>query len=85
MTIFLLDDTIEIDIFFDCEDHDLEDNICVTIIERCDPSERLLRAGQTNIFITPTQAQALGNAFLHAAKHSSEPPASEGSDSIDAT
>lgn len=83
MTIFLLDGTIEIEIFFECADHDLEDNICVKIFEKCPPAERLLRAGETNIFITPAQAQALGNALIQAAKHSLEPHPSEGKDSID--
>jgi len=83
MTIFLLDGTLEIDTFFDCVDHDLEDNICVTIIERCNPAEKLLRAGQTNIFLTPAQARELGLALLKAAENSAAPKASERPDSID--
>lgn len=83
MTIFLLDDTLEINIFFECADHDLEDNICVTIIERCDPAERLLCAGQTNIFLTSNQARELGTALLNAADSSTATNESEGSDSFD--
>ena len=70
MTIHLLDGTLQIDIFFECEDHDLEDNICITIIERCAPNERLFRAGQTNIFLTPNQARTLGEALIKSASHS---------------
>jgi hypothetical protein len=66
MTIYLLDKTLQIDIFYDCEDKDLEDNICVSIIERCPPKERLLQAGETHIFLTPGQAQQLGEALLEA-------------------
>lgn len=70
MTIYLLDKTLQIDIFYECEDKDLEDNICVSIIERCPPQERLLQAGETHIFLTPKQAQQLGETLLDAVGHS---------------
>lgn len=70
MTIYMLEGTLQIDIFYDCEDQDLEDNVCVQVTERCPPAERLLRAGQTNIFLTPAQARELGNTLLQAASHS---------------
>lgn len=78
MTIYLLDKTIQIDIFYDCEDQDLEDNICVSIIERCPPPERLLRAGETHIFLTPDQARQLGEALLGAASYSDHNAAQRG-------
>jgi hypothetical protein len=71
MTILLLEGTLQIDIFYDCEDQDLEDNICIQVTERCVPEERLLRAGQTHIFLTSGQARELGEALLTAA-HKSE-------------
>ena len=70
MSIFLLDNTLQIDIFYDCDNHDLEDNICVAIIERCPPQERLLRAGETHIFLTADQARQLAEALL-ATTHNS--------------
>lgn len=70
MTIYLLDKTLQIDIFYECEDKDLDDNICVSIVERCPPQERLMQAGETNIFLTPRQARQLGEALLEAAEHS---------------
>ncbi len=70
MTINLLEGALQIDIFYDCEDQDLEDNICVQVIESCPSDERLLRAGQTHIFLTPSQARELGGALLQAAQHS---------------
>ncbi len=70
MTIFLLDDTLQIDIFYECEDQEFEDNICVSIVERCPANERLLRAGKTHVFLTPEQAQRLGEALLAAVQHS---------------
>ncbi len=72
MTILLLDGTLKIDIFYECDDQDFEDNICVSVIESCPANERLLRAGETNIFLTRDQAQALGEALLAAAQHSGE-------------
>ena len=72
MTIELLDGTLQIEIFYDCEDQDLEDNICVSVVERCPPAERLLRVGQTNIFLTPDQARELGQALLAAAQSSED-------------
>lgn len=71
MTIDLLDGTLEIEIFYDCEDQDLEDNICISVIECCPPDERLLRAGQTYLYLTPHQSQELGETLLNAA-HSSK-------------
>jgi hypothetical protein len=74
MTIYLLDGTLQIDIFFECEDQDFDDNICISIIERCPPNERLLRAGHTNIFLTPQQARALGEALIKSAANSEANP-----------
>jgi hypothetical protein len=79
MTIFLLDNTLQIDIFFECEYQDLEDNICVSIIERCPPKERLLRSGETHIFLTPNEAHQLGERLLKAAQHSHADPQDQGS------
>ena len=78
MTINLLDNTLQIDIFYDCDYHDLEDNICVAIIECCPPQERLLRAGETHIFLTPTQARQLAEALLAAAHNSQADTGAQG-------
>jgi hypothetical protein len=67
MSVYLLDKTLQIDITYECDDLDLEDNICISVIERCPPSEKLLRAGQTHFFLTPTEARVLGEALLEAA------------------
>ena len=74
MTIYLVDNTLQIDIFFECEYQDLEDNICVSIIERCPHQERLLRSGETHIFITPDEARQLGETLLKAAQHNHVDP-----------
>lgn len=70
MTIYLLDKTLQIDILYESADRDLEDHICVSLIERCPPQERLFRSGETHIFLTPDQARQLGEAFLAAVQQS---------------
>ncbi len=70
MAIHLLENTLKIDVFYDCEDQDLEDNVCVSIIESCPPAERIMRVEETHIFLTPDQARELGEALLRAANHS---------------
>lgn len=70
MTIYLLDQTLHIDIFFERADHDLEDNICMSIIEICPPQERIMRKGETHLFLTADQARQLGEALLEAAEQS---------------
>jgi hypothetical protein len=39
-------------------------------VERCAPAEKLLRAGETNLYLTPQEARQFGEALLTAAKHS---------------
>jgi len=70
MPIHLLDDTLHIEVFYECEDHDLEDNICISVVETCPLAEQLLRAGETYIYLTPEEARQLGEALISAADHS---------------
>jgi adenylate cyclase class IV len=67
VTIYLLEDSLQIDIYYDCEDEDFEDNICARIIERAPAGEKVLRAGQTHLYLTSEQAKELGHALLAAA------------------
>ena len=70
MAIFLLDDTLQIEVHYESEDEDLRDNICLRILENCPDEERLFRAEETNIFLTARQARDLATALLNAAEHS---------------
>jgi len=72
MTIHLLEGTLEVDIYYDCEDQDLDDNICIRIVESCPPEERLLRAGKTHFYLTAAQARELGEMLLNAATQSTD-------------
>jgi hypothetical protein len=68
MMIHLLDDSLQVKIFYDTSDRAYADNICVRIKENCPAEERLLRGQETNIFITPQQACQLAQALSKAAK-----------------
>lgn len=70
MAINLLENTLQIEIFYDHEDRDLDDHICVSIVESCPPAERLLRAGKTHLYLTAAEARALGEALLETADQS---------------
>jgi len=70
MTINLVEGTLEVDIFYECEDQDLDDNVCIRIVESCPPDEKLLRAGKTYIYLTAAHARELGEMLLNAAAQS---------------
>ena len=70
MSIYLLDKTLQVDISIECEDLELEDTICISVIESCPPAEKLMRVGQTHLFLTPDEARILGEALLEAAERS---------------
>ena len=79
MTIYLLDKTLQIDIYFESADKDLEDNVCMSIIEICPPQERIMRNGETHLILTADQARQLGEALLRASEHSQTHSAGQGS------
>lgn len=67
MSIYLLDDSLKVDICFEENDSDYDDNICVSIREECPDEERIFRYDETNIYLTPAQAAALAEALTSAA------------------
>jgi hypothetical protein len=72
MAIFLLDDTLKVEVFYEPSDRDFDDDICLSITETCPDEERLFRADETNMYLTPEQARRLGLALLNAAEKSCE-------------
>ena len=54
--ISLLDDSLKLKIYYDETDSDFEDDICLCFEEDCPDEERLLRADEVSIYITPEQA-----------------------------
>ena len=59
MSISLLDDSLQLDVHFERKDCEYEDCIRIFFREECPEEERLFRAGETNIFITPEEASLL--------------------------
>jgi len=68
--ILLLDDSLQVEINYECADADLEDNICVRITESCPDAEKVFRHDESNLFLTNDQASALANALLKAVEDS---------------
>ncbi|MCK4726918.1 MAG: hypothetical protein KAT29_14000 [Anaerolineales bacterium] len=66
MEIYLLDESLKVEIHYDHEDCGFDDNICVRISEDCPTDEKLFVAEQTNIFITIQQAKSLSEALGEA-------------------
>lgn len=70
MSIFILDNTLKIHVFFDRTDCEYDDNVCLSILEDCPEDEKLFMHDETNIYLTPAQARLLANALLSAADES---------------
>ncbi len=71
MAIKLLNGSLKIEIYFDKKDREYEDNICVCVRESGPEDEKILYAGETNIFINDEQARELAELLTTAADHSS--------------
>jgi hypothetical protein len=68
--ILLLDNSLQIDVFFSSDDHDLADNICVVILETCPEDEKIFKHEESHIFLTPQQARDLATALTAAVEKS---------------
>ena len=71
MAIELLNGSLKIEVFFDKNDKEYEDNICLCVQEFGPEDEKILYAGETNIFINAEQARLLAEMLIKAADHSS--------------
>jgi hypothetical protein len=69
--IYLLDDSLSVEIAYCAEDADLEDNICFKVTESCPEEEKLFKHDESHLYLTRQQALALANALLSAV-HQSE-------------
>ena len=67
MSVYLLEDSLKIDVFFDPQDCKFEDNICVAMFESCPEEEQILQAAEVNIYLTEDQARQLAAELLKAA------------------
>jgi len=80
MIISLLDNSVKVKIFFELNDCEYGDNVCVSILEECPDDEKVFRGDETNLYLTPQQARKLASALLHAAEDSEKYCASKESD-----
>jgi len=70
MPVYLLDESLKVEIFFDPDDTAFEDDICVCFSESCAEDEKIFKMDESHIYITPTQARQLAEALLKAAERS---------------
>ncbi len=73
MSIWLLDNSLQVKIYYDEKDCAFEDNICVSIVEDCPEDEKIFRHDETNIYLTPEQAMQLIKALTAATAESKLP------------
>jgi hypothetical protein len=72
VTISLLDNSLKVTVFFEEKDCEFDDNVCVSFAEVCPDEERIFRAEETNIYLTPKQAHQLAKALEQAAQASEQ-------------
>lgn len=70
MTVLLLDDSLEVNIFFQESDSEFEDNVCISIAENCPDDEKVFRGDETVLYLTAEQACQLARALNLAAQAS---------------
>lgn len=68
MLIHLLENSLEINIRYDPDDSEYDDNICLCFTEPCPAEEKIFQAGETNIYITAKEARNLAQALLEIAE-----------------
>ena len=66
----LLDDSLLVNVKYEQSDSDFEDNVRIQIKEVCNSDEKIFIADETNIFLTPDQANQLALSLIEAAKQS---------------
>ncbi|MDP2966506.1 MAG: hypothetical protein Q8N39_10825 [Pelolinea sp.] len=72
MAFELLNGSLKIDVFFEKNDKEYEDNICVCLEEYGPEDERIFYADETNLFITAEEARKLAEMLIEAAERSSQ-------------
>jgi len=70
MIILLLDESLRVQIFYEGQDAEFKDNICISFQEDCPEEEKIFKVDETNIYLTPEQAQELADALNTAAAQS---------------
>jgi hypothetical protein len=72
MAIDILNGSLNVDVYFDKSDKEYDDNICVCLKEFGPEDEKILYAGETDLFITAEEARKLAAMLTEAAELSSQ-------------
>lgn len=72
MKISLLDNSLIVEVYFEKNDSEYDDNVCISFMESCEEEECIFKAYETNIFLTPIQARELAMALLQVAQESDQ-------------
>ena len=64
--IILLDESLQVEIFYESDDCGYEDNICLKVIESCLEDEKIFLHDESHLYLTPKQAQDLAEALIEA-------------------
>ena len=67
MRLLLLDDSLQVEVAYDAERRDYEDTVRLIFVEHCPKDERIFKADETRIFLTPDQAEQLARGLQQAA------------------
>jgi hypothetical protein len=68
--IYLLDDSLQVEVFFEKADLPYTDNICLKITESCPEEEKVFRHDENHLYLTSEQAKALAKALTRAVENS---------------
>ncbi len=71
MALELLNGSLIVDIFYEPNDREYEDNVCVCLKEYGPDEEKILYANETNVYLTAEQARELADLLQKAADNSS--------------
>lgn len=70
MAISLLDESLLVRVFFEEPDCDFRDNVRLSILEDCPVDEKVFIHDETNLFLTPDQADLFAQVLIEAATQS---------------
>lgn len=70
MAIYLLDNSLKVDVCYEEGDSDYHDNIRICIVEECPDDEKIFIHDETNLYLTPEEANQLARLLDAAAQAS---------------
>ena len=70
MLVQLLNGALNVNVHFEKNDSQYDDNICLCFEEPCHDDEKIFRAESTHLFLTPKEARELAQALSYYADKS---------------